>query len=461
LQTRTQTNNPCATKTAPSRLLGSLRARLLVTALLWIVIAIPVGGIALALSFRAVVAEGFDDRLRATLLMLIGATEMTPDDRVTIARPLGDDRFDQVYSGWYWLIAPEGDTPLRSRSLWDLPDAQLLREAGSTPTLRTFVDASGNEIRAIAQRVLLPKRTRPVTFIVTGNLEQVQRDARDFNRLLWLALITSGAGLVVAIVIHVAIGLRPLQRVAREVEQIRSGKLSQLGSSGLSEIDLLVSEVNTLIDHDRKQFERSRENAANLAHSLKTPLSILRATFEGAEHAEQREQLDTVQRLIDRQLARSASAGPRPGITTDVEPALHAIVNGLRRVHAARQLEISLECSPNLRFAGDGEDLEEILGNVLDNACKWARSRVVIATFSKAQRIIIRVDDDGPGMSDAEATRATERGLRFDEHVAGTGLGLAIVSDLVEMYRGRLTLGRSKIGGTRVEVELDGASATA
>jgi len=217
---------------------------------------------------------------------------------------------------------------------------------------------------------------------------------------------------------------------------------------------VLVEQINTLIDHDRQQLERSRGNAADLAHALKTPLAILRSSFKGHEHDEQRAQLDTVQRLIDRQLARAASAGPRPGLATEVGPILHALIEGMRRMHAGRQLALSYECPHGLSFAGDAEDLEEMLGNVLDNACKWARTRVDARALLAGNRLRITIDDDGPGMNETEAQRSTERGQRFDEKMPGSGLGLAIVSDLTEMYRGGLDIARSPLGGTRVTLEL-------
>jgi signal transduction histidine kinase len=431
-----------------------LRARLLLAALTWIVIAIPIGGVALALSFRSVVADEFDDRLRSTLLTLIGAVEVMPDGRLSLAQPLSEDRFEQVYSGWYWVVLTEGATPLRSRSLWDLSLEPTPQGVSATPRFRTFEDSSGNAVRIAEQTVELPVRRAPVTFAVSGNLEQLQSEVRDFNRLLWFSLSALGAGLVIAIVTQVSFGLRPLQRVAHEIERIRARRQTHLQATGLSEIDLLVNQVNTLIDHDRTQLERSRGNASDLAHAIKTPLAILRSSFGGAEHDEQRAQLDDVQRLIDRQLARAASAGPRPGVVTDVEDTLRAMISGMRRMHASRALELHYTCSPGLQFAGDAEDLQEMLGNVLDNACKWARTRVRVAARVDAEWLSMIVEDDGPGMTEVQASHATGRGQRFDEQTPGTGLGLAIVSDIVEMYEGSIELSRSNLGGVCVCLRL-------
>ena len=433
---------------------NSLRARLLLAALAWIVIAIPIGGVALAFSFRSVVADEFDDRLRSHLLTLIGAVEVAPDGALALVQALNDDRFEQVYSGWYWIVAPEGDTPLRSRSVWDLPFEVAPQRVSATPQFRTFEDASDNAVRIAQQTVRLPGRSAPVTFAVSGNLEQVNDAVRDFNRLLWLSLFALGVGLVVAIVTQVSFGLRPLKRVAQEIERIRGRKQTHLRETGLSDIDLFVKQVNTLIDHDRAQLERSRGNAADLAHALKTPLAILRSSFSGAEHDEQRAQLDDVQRLIDRQLARAASAGPRPGVVTNVADTLRAMVTGMHRMYASRALQLDFTCSPGVQFAGDAEDLQEMLGNLLDNACKWARTRVLVTAVLKDERLVVTVEDDGPGMTDAQASRATTRGQRFDEQTPGTGLGLAIVSDILAMYEGSMELSHSDLGGARVCLRL-------
>jgi signal transduction histidine kinase len=426
---------------------------LFAAALVWLAIAIPLGGIALALSFRTITAEDFDDRLQDLLLMLIGSAEVRTSGEIALARSFPDPRFEQVYSGWYWVVV-HGDQTLRSRSLWDQPLPLEPRVTTTQAIKRTYVDAAGANVRIVERTVELPGASRPVTFAVAGNLKEVHAEVRSFDRLLWLSLIVLGAGLLIAVASQVVIGLRPLRAVAREIDRIRTGQQSHLNATGLREIDVLVEQINTLIDHDRKQLERSRGNAADLAHALKTPLAILRSSFQGPEHDEQRVQLDTVQRLIDRQLARAASAGPRPGLATKVEPILRALIDGMRRMHADRQLALSYECPRGLSFAGDAEDLEEMLGNVLDNACKWACTRVDARAAATGNALRITIDDDGPGMNEAEAQRAIERGQRFDERMPGSGLGLAIVSDLTQMYHGNLALARSPLGGTRVTLEL-------
>jgi signal transduction histidine kinase len=434
--------------------LGSLRARLLLAALSWVVVAIPLGGVALALSFRSVITEKFDDQLGSLLLLLIGSAEATPAGEIGIARPLADPRFQQAYSGWYWVIRSGDRQVLRSRSLWDLAFYADVAPISATPRLRTIRDSLGADLRVLQQTVALPGVPSPVTFAVAGDLASLHEEARAFNRLLWFWLLALGAGLALAVVTQVSLGLKPLRRVAAEVEHIRTGDARQLSNTGLREIDALVHEVNTLIDQDRAQLERARTNAADLAHALKTPLAVLRSSAEGEERNEQLEQLDSMQRIIERQLARAASAGPRRGVATAVNPVAEALVGGMRRIHAERNLDVRYQAVGAPLFAGDAEDLEEMLGNLLDNACKWARSEVAATAESRDGRLLIQIDDDGPGLTEAQATLARERGRRFDSEAPGSGLGLAIISDLATLYGGALELTRAALGGMRATLLL-------
>jgi signal transduction histidine kinase len=433
----------------------SLRHRLIVTALVWIAIAVPSGGIALAYAFREVVSANFDERLTTTLLLLIGSTERTGEGTVVVTRPLTDPRFHQVYSGWYWIVA-QGDQRLHSRSAWDLPLEPQPAAVSGMPRLRTTHDSLGHELRIAEQTVTMAGIAAPVTFAVAGDLGSLRDETRNFNRLLWSSLLALAAGLVLAIVTQVTIGLRPLRRVADDVESVRAGRKSSLDAVGLQEIDTLVAQVNTLIEQDRRLVARARANAADLAHALKTPLALLRTSFDD-EHDERLQHVRAIQRTLEWQLARAASTGPRQGVVTELKAVAEALGAGMRKLHAARGLEITIDVADHIRFAGDAEDLEEMLGNLLDNACKWARSRVRLTAARLDDRIAIDVADDGSGMTEAQAASASERGQRFDETIEGQGLGLAIVRDLAALYGGTLQIGSATLGGTKASLQLPAA----
>jgi signal transduction histidine kinase len=314
-------------------------------------------------------------------------------------------------------------------------------------------DALGNDLRVAEQTVTIPGANTPVSFIAAGDLDELHDEVRNFNRLLWSSLLALAVGLILAVVMQITIGLRPLRRVAEDVERVRTGRKQLLDAAGLHEIDTLVTQVNTLIEQDRRLVERARVNAADLAHSLKTPLAVLRSSFQ--DHEDERlEQVHAIQRILERQLARAASTGPRHSVITDVREVAEALGTGMRKLHAAHDLDITIDVPADVRFAGDSEDLEEMLGNLLDNACKWARRRVHLSARRAGHNITIEVADDGPGMTDAQAATASERGRRFDESTEGSGLGLTIVNDLTSIYDGTLELGRCAWGGTLVTLVL-------
>jgi len=440
--------------------LDSLRSRLILAALVWVLLATILGGLALSASFRRTVADSFDQRAVSLLNTLIGTTEVAEDGTLSSARPLGDPQFDTVYSGWYWLVSDGSRILLSSRSLWDLDLTPNRPPPSATAAIRTLRDPQGRTLRVFEQTLAFPGTDVPLTFMLTADGDALARELAEFNLLLWGSLAALGVGLVIAVVVQVSFGLRPVKQLADEVGSVRKGRTARLSPTGTRELDLLVDEVNTLIDHNRAHLKRARSNAGDLAHALKTPLAVLRSRLaEGtpAEADEERELVHVMQRIIDRQLSRVAASGPRLGSSTSIAPAVAAVLKGMSKIYAERSLDLKSDVAPTLLFAGDDEDLEEMLGNLLDNACKWARSQVRVSAARTGATIVLTVEDDGPGMNDTQIALAIERGQRFDSSVPGSGLGLAIVSDLIELYGGRLRLARSDLGGLRVEVEVPGA----
>lgn len=430
----------------------SLRARLVAGAVTWVLCASLLGGLSLSYAFKSAAEEVFDSRLASLISILIGLVERSPTGELHLARNLGDPEFERVYSGWYWLVKVDGATRLRSRSLWDqdLPSPALAVSA--TPSVWTMKDSLGRELRVAAQSVLIPGVEQPLTFVVTADAELLHAQVRRFNWISRAALAALGAGLILAILIQVTFGLRPLQRLAKQAEAVRSGRSDQLARTDTPEVDALVDEVNSLIQHNRQVVHRSRSAAADLAHALKTPLAVLQA--QDARHCVDREQLESMERIITRHLARAATVGPGRHAHTAIDPILEDLKRGLSRVYAEKNLQVATRVDPTLSYAADREDLEEILGNLLENAFKWARSRIRTTAKLSGQHLCIIVEDDGPGIDNEDAPHATERGTRFDERTPGTGLGLSIVKDIAAIYGGSLELRRSELGGLCVEVAL-------
>lgn len=429
--------------------LESLRARLVLAALVWVMLATLLGGWALSYAFRKTAAETFETRLDSLVTTLIGAVEINASGAPELRRDPGEPRFDAIYSGWYWVVADERGPLLRSRSLWDMDLAIEHRAPSAEPSFSTQRDATGRELRVATQAVLLPGRDTPLTFVVSADAAVLAAEIQRFDLLLTVALSVLGIGLIAGMLVQVHFGLRPLQRVARQVEQVREGRAVELRPTGTRELDLLVDAVNSLIRHNQRLIERTRAHVADLAHSLKTPLAVLKADLPDDP------QVASMERIIARRLSAAATAGPGQLSGTPIATVIDEILRGLGRVYADRRLEFRNEAPRSALAAVEREDLEEIAGSLLDNACKFARRTVRVAlepTGPGRGRLV--VEDDGAGMSAEQAALAVDRGQRFDPAARGSGLGLAIVADIAEVYRGALELGRATLGGTRAAVEL-------
>lgn len=440
--------------------INSLAFRLIAGATLWSAAVLVAGGVILSSLFRSAVEDRFDAQLEALLGSLVATVDTEPGQPPTLIRPLGEPRFAEPYSGWYWQIEPiEGDL-LRSPSLFD---AALQVERGVEPNSHGY--ASGpleQKLRVVAQYILLPGEERPHRFLVAADLAEVEQEIARFNTALYWSLGVLGAGLIAAMVIQVRFGLQPLRRLRRALAAIRHGEADQLKGTYPAEIMPLADELNALIAHNAAVVERARTHVGNLAHALKTPLSVLTnegATAAGVLAETVRRQSALMRRLVDHYLtrARTAARANVLGARTPVEPVIGDLQRTLQRIHAERDLTIESACAEDLVFRGERQDLEEMVGNLLDNACKWARSRVQVDAGEHNGQVVLRIDDDGPGLADDERENVMRRGIRLDESVPGSGLGLAIVRDIAALYGGNVTLERAKLGGLRAVLTLPAA----
>jgi signal transduction histidine kinase len=307
---------------------------------------------------------------------------------------------------------------------------------------------------------------RPLRLIVAADERGMTDPVREFVGLLATALCVLAAGLVLAVVLQVSVGLAPLRRLRDALAAVRDGRTRQLGGTYPNEVQPLVDELNAVLQHDAEVVNRARTQAGNLAHAIKTPLAVLgnAAAREDSALAQLvAEQVSTAQRQVDYHLARAraAAAIQVPGLRTPVIPVIESLVRVMKRVHAERSLEILIEPGADGQaepaFRGEEQDLQEMLGNLIDNACKWARERVDCRVSLDRSRLVIRIDDDGPGLPAAEREAVFGRGVRADEQTPGSGLGLAIVRDLARLYGGDVALDASPAGGLRVALTLPAA----
>ena len=414
---------------------------------------LAVGGAVLSSIFRESIVDSFDARLNILLESLVATAELA-DGTLELQRPLSEPRFDQVYSGWYWQIDGPSNFQLRSRSLFD----QALLPAGEGGVAATGPDDEA--LRLLSRRIALPGSADRFTFTIAADTQEVDNQVSRFQKVLAWSLGLLALGLSLAVIFQVRFGLRPLGLITTTLARIRDGKATRLEGPFPNEVTPLANEVNALLAHSETIIERARTHVGNLAHALKTPIAVL-ANEAGARDdklAETvRHQTDLMRRQVDHYLtrARTAATGTLLTARTDVQPVVSDLVRTLRRMYQDRDLTITETCTDALAFRGEKEDLEEIVGNLLDNACKWGRKQILIAASLDGGALLIEVHDDGPGLPEETRAQALRRGIRLDETVQGSGLGLSIVMDIAGLYAGELNLGQSsRLGGLNAAVRL-------
>lgn len=453
---------------------NSLAFRLIAAAALWSVLALAVAGLVLTEIYRQNAERGFDDRLGVYLNSLISSlATQPPNTPLVYPGNLGEQLFELLYSGWYWQVSDPttGDVVLASRSLFsDTLVVATERSVEEEGAIRSgIITGPDNQtLRFVAQTVTFDA-TRRYDVLVAGDVTDLEAEIASFRTTAIIVLAVFGIGLLLSALVQIRWGLRPLDRVRQGLADLRSGKQARFDETGMpAEVQPLVHELNALLESNQDIITRARTQVGNLAHALKTPLSVIvnearanRTPF-GVKVAEQAQ---TMRRQINHYLDRARIAGQINviGAVTEVDPVLARLVRAMRRIHGDRGIAVDYTGVETARFKGEQQDLEEIVGNLVDNACKWARSRVTVTVEygapagDAAGRLAIVIDDDGPGLAEAEMAAATERGRRLDESKPGSGLGLSIVTDLVGMYAGTFALARSPAGGLRAEVTLPAA----
>src|SRR6267143_270552 len=454
---------------------SSLALRLFLSATAWTVVILLATGIILSSIYHEAVESSFYRRLSVYLRTLV-ADVAAPEQSADRGTPtLGEPLFELPLSGWYWQITALdiGKPEVRSsRSLWDTGLPRLRDEDATTsPDGARHGYASGPE----EQRLRLLERTVDLgadgryLIVVAGDPQEIDDAVRAFDRALLATFGTLAAVLLVITMFQVRFGLAPLKRISEALAAIRAGTAERLEGRFPVEIAPLARETNALIAANREIVTRARTHVGNLAHALKTPISVMlnEATAHGGEPfaLKVREQTEIMRDQVTRHLerARLAARVAVIGTVTEVRPVVTALARTMEKIHHDRGVAIALDAAEHARFRGERQDLEEMIGNLVDNACKWAQSRVAVEAFSEkpdatGERRIVRivVDDDGPGLSPQQREQVARRGRRLDETKPGSGLGLSIVVELASLYGGGLTLGTAPIGGLRAELVLPG-----
>lgn len=449
----------------------SLNARLLAAATIIVAGFLSLTGLALDQAFRESALTAMRDRLQAQVYMLLSAASFDKPDRRVMPATLPDPRLSTPGSGFYAQLSRDDGTAVwRSSSMLGiaLPPAPISQPG--VPLFYTLAAADGAPLFGLAFKVRWEEgKSAPRNYVVqvAETAASYENQLKSFRRSLrgWLA-----AAAVVLLAMQALIlrwGLRPLRQVAEEVTRVENGRQPEIRGDYPTELGGLVTNLNALIHSSAAHLERYRRSLGDLAHSFKTPLAILRSTAEGQGAPEElrqtvKEQVRRLDHTVAYQLQRAAASGRRAlAAPLPVAPVLNKVLQSLAKVYADRRLQMESRMDRPVEFFGDESDLLEIIGNLADNACKWARQRVRItiqATGGESSTrpgLIIAVEDDGPGIPPQEWQRIFERGYRADTAVDGYGIGLAIVRDLVdEVYHGRLEVTGSRLGGACVRAHL-------
>lgn len=457
---------------ARGRKSGSLTQRLVWLASAWIMVALFLTGVTLTSLFQESGLRRLGAVLNDSIDELVAVADTTGEE--VLVPQIQDARTLRILSGKYWAVAveqPDGSLRFvsRSRSLWDsempvpasLPQRLRAVEGGSISYNAT--SAANEPLRIAASRKFLPGRDQPVVFFAAIDRSAIDADTRQFATVTWIALGLLGLGLLVAVLIQVRIGLRPLYSLGTEIADVRKGRAARVTGNYPHEIKPLADQMNKLLDHNLEVVERQRTHVGNLAHALKTPLSVIQT--EAADHEGQlaevvRRQTEIMKGQVDHHLrrARAAARAQGSGERTPVDEGLDEIAVTLERVFQSKGVEIDWRAPETLSFRGERQDFQEIVGNLLENACKWCERKVrVLAGPDGLGQLVMVIEDDGQGLPEDRRAEVLKRGARLDEEAPGSGLGLSIVDELVRAYDGRMELADSDMGGLKVIVTLPAA----
>jgi len=433
-----------------------IAVRLLAAALLIILITLPLAGAGLAHHFRASATAAFDERLASLLNVVVaGLTYDNATQRLDHDAALGDPRFDRVFSGWYWQVSDGAEIRLASRSLWD---QRLPTRSHDGVLTRDLHGPRGMPLRVIERDIQLAPLETPLHVSVALSRAELDATLDGFTTRLVGSLVGVGILLLLTLALQVHWGLAPLRRLQADLNAVEAGNRESLDTRLPAELARLAGAINGVLARDRRLMERARHAAGNLAHALKTPVSVLTTLAEGFDDpARQRvkTELARIDEAVRHHLARASAAGAS-GLNRRVAVAdtLAPVLDGLGRLATRRGIALDAALPETLSVHVDPQDLQELAGNLLENALRWARSRVTLSGGRDAQGVWLTIEDDGPGMNATERRQALARGARLDERHSGSGLGLAIVNELAGLYGGHLRLEASRLGGLSAHVWL-------
>jgi signal transduction histidine kinase len=440
---------------------GSLAQRMMLIASAWIIVLLLLGGLALDRTLASLVTRSFDDQLGYMLTGMIGSAEIGPDGEVFFNRPLGDQRFLEPNSGLYWQITGKGHEDFPSRSLWDRTLKTRSDHFDAQPHVYDSDQFPGEPLRVSERSIILPGSDTQWRFVVAGSRKDLDEQISQTRSILTYSFVILGIGLLLMAGLQTWYGLYPLRHVRRGLATMRATGASNLAEPLPMEVQPLVDELNALLEHTDRQAEEARTHAGNLAHALKTPLNVVM----NAATAQAPDLADTVireaavmRRQVDHHLARARAVGRRSAGMARANPytSAEAVLRAVERLYEDVRLDLAGERDSTVAL--ERQDLDEIIGNLMENAAKYGGGSVFVTVDvdpDNTDWCEVWIEDDGPGIPETERVRIFDRGARLDTEKPGTGLGLAIVRDVVRIYGGEVELDESEdLGGLLVKLML-------
>jgi len=456
-----------------ARVRGSIARRMLVAAAIWSVAVLLVAGWSLQAFYRTETDQQLDVALNETLTTLAAAVNSEAGEiQFDEAKFPRDERFSRALSGRYWAFLDlDGQNAIvgrkESESFFDedaIATPAIRVEAVKQPGAILHLDAPGpdnRQMRTAIQAVSFPDKAQPILLYAAIDRTSADASVGSFTLRLGIALGVLAVGLIGGVLVLIRYGLRPLHEIEDKLGDVRAGRRDKLDGEYPSELSPLVREINTLITHNRNVVDRARTHVGNLAHALKTPLAVLKNEAKGSDKLSDlvRRQTEAMTSNVNSYLKRAQAAAQAEvlGVRTEVKEPVEGIARMLERLHRDKGVAIDVDVDPKAVFRGERGDFDELVGNLLENAAKWCKSRVNVTVTRSDDGLEVKVDDDGPGLPAEHRAKALERGKRLDESEPGTGLGLSIVSELADIYGGRLHLEDSPIGGLRARLVLPAA----
>lgn len=454
------TDEPASPSDQP-RARGSLSQRMILIAAAWISVLLAGGGFALDRVLVAAVTRNADDQLEYVLRSLLVSAEIGPEGEVIFNREPADQRFLEPYSGLYWQVSAPGKETFPSRSLWDRQLAYGARHRDRNIHTYDSRQFGEEKLRVVERDVKLPGSPTWWRFQVASSREALDAQIAILRRTLVRSFVLLGLGLIILAAIQTFYGLLPLRRVRLEIAKMRAGRSSRIAGDMPVEVMPMVEELNALVAHNETQAEEARRHAGNLAHALKTPLTVIMnaATAQADDLAETVvREARTMRRQVDHHLARARAVGRRGSAHSRAEvwPSVESVERAVQRLYP--HVRIDMDGPKGLVAHIERQDLDEIMGNLVENAAKYGGGSVFVTVGVQAGFVEVLVEDDGMGIPEADRIRIFDRGVRLDSGKPGTGLGLAIVRDVAEIYDGTVSLEESEdLGGLLVRLRLPAA----